>query len=242
MEKETKNPATKKKVTKIRKIQKPKEERLSIPLYNQKGEVAGRISLPKEIFGQKPNRSLLSQAARVYLDRQKPPTASTKTRAEVAGGGRKPYRQKGTGRARAGSIRSPLWRGGGIIFGPKPLSAPRQLPKKMRQKALATALSEKLTEKSLTIVDKLDFKEPKTKKAADFLAKNPLREKKKILLVLADKTEATVKSFRNLQKVEITRALDLNTLEVLKFPGLIFTLEAVDKLKGRWEHGDTQGD
>jgi large subunit ribosomal protein L4 len=233
---------TKKVTTRVKKTQRPREESLTAPLYNQKGEVVKRISLPKEIFGQKPNRPLLSQAARVYLDRQKPQTASTRTRAQVSGGGRKPYRQKGTGRARAGSIRSPIWRGGGVVFGPKPLGSPVQLPKKMRAKALATALSGKLADKSLTIVDKLEFKGPKTKKAVDFLGKNPLREKKKILLVLADKTETTVKSFRNIQNVEITRALDLNALDVLKFSGLIFTLDAIEKLKGRWGHGDTQSD
>jgi large subunit ribosomal protein L4 len=213
---------------------------LVAPLYNQKGEVIKKVNLPKEIFGQKPNPALLAQAARVYLARQKLKTASTKTRAEVAGGGRKPHRQKGTGRARAGSIRSPLWRGGGIIFGPKPGGTPLELPKKMRAKALATALSVKFAEKSLAIVDKLEFKEPRTKKAMEFLNKSALKEKKKILLILADKNEAVVKSFRNLQKVGITRALDLNTLDVLKFPGLIFTLEAVDKFKERWEHGNKQ--
>ncbi|OGY26030.1 MAG: 50S ribosomal protein L4 [Candidatus Woykebacteria bacterium RBG_16_44_10] len=209
-------------------------------LYNQKGEVIKKINLPKEIFGQKPNPVLLAQAARVYLDRQKVKTASTKTRAEVAGGGRKPHRQKGTGSARAGSIRSPLWRGGGIVFGPKPGGTPLVLPKKMRAKALATAISVKLTEKSLTIVDKLEFKGPKTKKAVEFLGKSALKDKKKVLLVLPDKDETVVKSFRNLQKVGITRALDLNTLDVLKFPGLIFTLEAVDKFKERWKSGNKQ--
>lgn len=230
----------KQKVTKVKPVEK--EDKLTVPLYNQKGEVVKKVSLPKEIFGQKPNPALLAQAARVYLARQKTKTASTKTRAQVAGGGKKPWRQKGTGRARAGSTRSPIWRGGGIIFGPKPGGTPLELPKKMRQKALATALSGKLAEKALAVVDKLEFKEPKTKKAVEFLGKTPLKEKKKILLVLSDKVAATVKSFRNIQKVEITRALDLNTLDVLKFSGLIFTLEAVDKLKERWSDGDKKSD
>ena len=109
----------------------------------------------------------------------------------------------------------------------------------MRAKALAVALSGKLVEKTITVVDKLEFKEPKTKKALEFLGKSPLKEKRRILLVLADKNEVVIKSFRNLQEVGITRALDLNTLDVLKFSGLIFTLEAIDKLKGRFKHGNT---
>ncbi|OGY21955.1 MAG: 50S ribosomal protein L4 [Candidatus Woykebacteria bacterium GWB1_45_5] len=216
-----------------------KAESFAVPLYNQKGEVIKKISLPKEIFGQKTNPKLLAQAARVYLARQKAKTASTKTRSQVAGGGRKPHRQKGTGRARAGSIRSPLWRGGGVTFGPRPRSTSLGLVKKMRAKALAVALSGKLVEKTITVVDKLEFKEPKTKKALEFLGKSPLKEKRRILLVLADKNEVVIKSFRNLQEVGITRALDLNTLDVLKFSGLIFTLEAIDKLKGRFKHGNT---
>lgn len=220
---------TTKKVTR-----RSKDDRLSIPLYSQKGEVIKSISLPKEIFGQKPNPSLLSQVARVYLSRKKPKAASTKTRAEVAGGGRKPHRQKGTGRARAGSIRSPIWRGGGVVFGPKPVGRKLTLPKKMRQKALAVALSGKYTEKALAVVDKLEFRQPKTKKAQEFLKKMPIEQEKLVLLVLEERNPTTVKSFRNIKQVEVSRTLDLNSLDVLKFSGLIFTLSALEKLKERF--------
>jgi len=219
-----------------------KVDQLSTPLYSQKGEVIKKIGLPKEIFGQKSNPVLLSQAVRVYLARKNTPTASTKTRAEVSGGGRKPYRQKGTGRARAGSIRSPIWRGGGIIFGPKPAGKKLTLPKKIRQKALAVALSDKYKEKSVVVVDKLEFKEPKTKKAQEFLKRLPIEQTKPTLLVLGDKTQTTVKSFRNIARVKISRVLDLNTLDVLKFSDLIFTLPALEKLKERFVGKHEQGD
>lgn len=229
---------TTKKETKRKITRRKKDDRLSVPLYNQKGEVIKSISLPKEIFGQKPNPPLLSQVVRVYLSRKKPPTASTKTRAEVAGGGRKPHRQKGTGRARAGSIRSPIWRGGGVVFGPKPIGKELTLPKKMRQKALAVALSGKYTEKAVTVVDKLEFRQPKTKKAQEFLKKMPIEQEKPVLLVLEERKPTTVKSFRNIEKVEVSRALDLNSLDVLKFSGLIFTQEALEKLKERFGGSD----
>ena len=223
-----------KKEVKKKTVRRSNVDGLSVPLYNQKGEVLKKISLPKEIFGQKPNPLLLSQVVRVYLSRKKLRTASTKTRAEVAGGGRKPWRQKGTGRARAGSIRSPIWRGGGVVFGPKPVDKELNLPKKMRQKSLVVALSDKYTEKAIAVVDRLEFRQPKTKKAQEFLEKIPIEQSKPTLLVLDDKNEATVKSFRNIGRVEISRALDLNTLDVLKFSGLIFTLAALEKLKERF--------
>jgi len=233
---------TTKKETKRKITRRKKDDRLSVPLYSQKGEVIKSISLPKEIFGQKPNPPLLSQVVRAYLSRKKPPTASTKTRAEVAGGGRKPWRQKGTGRARAGSIRSPIWRGGGVVFGPKPIGKELTLPKKLRQKALAVALSGKYTEKAVTVVDKLEFSQPKTKKAQEFLKKMPIEQEKPVLLVLEERKPTTVKSFRNIEKVEVSRALDLNSLDVLKFAGLIFTQEALEKLKERFGGSDGQSD
>jgi large subunit ribosomal protein L4 len=231
-----------KKEAKKKAPRRPKDKGLPITLYNQKGEVLKKIKLPEDIFGQKPNPVLLSQAARVYLAREKPKKASTKTRAEVAGGGRKPWRQKGTGRARAGSIRSPIWRGGGVVFGPKPIGKELTLPKKMRQKALAVALSGKYTEKAVTVVDKLEFRQPKTKKAQEVLEKLPIETVGTLLLILEDKDAKIVKSFRNIEKLEISRVLDLNVLSVLKFSGLIFTLPALEKLRERFGGNDKQGD
>ncbi len=207
---------------------------LSVILYNQRGEKLKRVRLPEIIFGQKPNPSLISLATRVYLSNQKPKLASTKIRSQVAGGGRKPWRQKGTGRARAGSIRAPGRRGGGVVFGPHPTTSELKLNKKMRQKALSISLSEKTRTGGIVLVDKLNLKEPKTKKAKEIINKIMPETKGMIKLVLEDGDNTVVKSFRNLKEVEISRVLDLNTLDVLKSSGLIFTQEALELLKKRF--------
>ncbi|HEX7456277.1 MAG TPA: 50S ribosomal protein L4 [Candidatus Nanoarchaeia archaeon] len=220
--------------------QKKADDKPRVPLYNQKGEVVKNISLPEKIFGQRPNPPLLSQVIRVYLSKKKPHLAVTKTRSQVSGSGRKPWRQKGTGRARVGSIRAPGRRGGGVVFGPVRKEGGLSLTKKMRKKALAIALSGKVVERVIVLVDKLNFKEPKSKKAAQLLGKITPGAKKTIRLVLEDMDEATVKSFRNLKEVEISRALDLSTLDVLKSSRLIFTLEALEKLKERFGETDVK--
>ena len=218
------------------KAKKKVASKFTAPLYNQKGELLKKINLPEKIFGQKPDQKLLAIATRVYLSNQKPSLAVTKTRAAVAGGGAKPWRQKGTGRARAGSIRSPGRRGGGVVFGPvAPRARSLKLTKKMRQKALAAALSEKLADSSIILIDKFGFREPKTKKADEFLKKIGVENKKKINLVLNDKEPVVEKSFRNLPGVWLSRAVDLNAASVLKFSGLIFTLDSLEKLKERFE-------
>ena len=229
--------------TKIKKEakKKPSEKNiLKFPVFNQKGEKNKSVVLPKTIFGQKSNPVLLAQAVRVYLSNQKKSLAATKSRSEVTGGGRKPHRQKGTGRARAGSIRAPGRRGGGIIFGPQPAATNLKLTKKMRQKALAVSLSDKIKERSIIFIDKLDFKEPKTKKAQSILQKISPGVKRPIRLVLEGRDENSVKSFRNLEDIEISRPLDLNALDVLKSSGLIFTLEALEKLKQRFGEPDVK--
>lgn len=217
-------------------VKKTEKKGLIVPVYNQQGTIVSKVTLPKEIFEQKPNPVLVAQAARVYLANQKPKTASIKTRAEVSGGGRKPHRQKGTGRARVGSIRVPQWRGGGVVFGPKPSSTLLSLPKKIRQKALTNLLSDKFSKKAIIFIDKINFKEPKTKKASQLLIKIPLENKKKLLLVLEKKEETTTKSFRNLQNIEMVRAMDLNSLDVLKSSGLIFSIAALQQLEERFKH------
>lgn len=233
-----------KKKTLVKKTTSAKAEKkgknLKINIYNKEGKVVSHSSLPKEIFGEKENKNLISLAARVYLDHEKVSTASTKTRTEVSGGGRKPWRQKGTGRARAGSTRSPIWRGGGVVFGPKPPTTTLRLPKKMKKKALATALSGKFSESAIVIVDKLGLREAKTKKAIRILEKLPTVNKKKILIILENENQETIKSFRNLENVKITKAVDLSTLDVLKSSGLIFTLMALERLKGRFDYGNSQ--
>lgn len=217
-----------------------KKNPYTITVYNKEGKAVDSASLPKEIFGEKENKNLISLAARVYLDHEKVSTASTKTRTEVSGGGRKPWRQKGTGRARAGSTRSPIWRGGGIVFGPKPRNTTLRLPKKMKKRALATVLSGKFSESAIVIVDKLGLREAKTKKAIRVLEKLPTVNKKNILIILENENQETIKSFRNLENVKITKAVDLSTLDVLKSSSLIFTLVALERLKGRFDYGNSQ--
>ncbi|MDP2720875.1 MAG: 50S ribosomal protein L4 [bacterium] len=222
------------------KARKKVASKFTAPLYNQKGELLKKIILPEKIFGQKPDQKLLAIATRVYLSNQKPVLAATKTRGVVAGGGAKPWRQKGTGRARAGSIRSPGRRGGGVVFGPAPSARSLKLTKKMRQKALVAALSEKVADSSIILIDKFGFREPKTKKAYEFLKKIGVENKKKISVVLNDKDPVVEKSFRNLPGVWLSRAVDLNAASVLKFSGLIFTLDSLEKLKERLEKNRSQ--
>lgn len=222
--------------TNLKKNTQVKEKPLKVSIYDKTGKVVGSLSLPKEIFGQKPNNNLISQAIRIYLDHKKSSTASTKTRSEVSGGGRKPWRQKGTGRARAGTIRAPHWRGGGVVFGPKPTASNLKLPKKMRQKALAVALSDKYLDEVITIVDKIDFKEPKTKKAQNILTRLPIKENRNILLILEKEMSQTSKSFRNLNNVSISKAVDINTLDVVRSSSLILTKESLEGLKNRFSH------
>lgn len=204
---------------------------LSLSVYDAKGKSQGRVNLPKEIFDVKAPSSLLAQAVRVYLINQRKGTSSTKTRAEVAGGGRKPWRQKGTGRARVGSIRVPHWRGGGIVFGPKPRDFELRLPNKMRRRALFSALSDKFLNRKVVCVS--SFKnDGKTKKMKMFLEKLPIEnfEKQDLLLVLAEVDEKTIRSARNLEHVEVSQAKDLNTYQVLKNDWLIIEKDALKKL------------
>jgi large subunit ribosomal protein L4 len=232
----TKQKTTTKKEKTKKETPKAKKKGLEAPLYDREGKVVGKVVLSEEIFNQKSNDKLVAQAARIYLSNQKPKTASTKTRAEISGGGRKPHRQKGTGRARVGSIRVPQWRGGGVVFGPRPTSSLLSLPKKVRQKALCIALSSKYSQNSLIFIEKLSLKEPKTKKASEILTKLPLKNKKRVLLILEKPEEPVIKSFRNLKGLEINRALDLNVLNVLKSSGLIFTLPALQSLQERFKY------
>src|SRR3989344_978819 len=145
--------------------------KLSAPLFDIKGIKQGEVSLPQEIFGAKPSGALLAQAIRIYFANQSAHFASTKTRAEVRGGGRKPHRQKGTGKARAGSIRSPLWVGGGVALGPKPRKVKLSLPKKMRRKALIYALSAKQKSGDIKVIANIEKIPAKTKVVANLLEK-----------------------------------------------------------------------
>jgi len=196
-----------------------------VELLNSKGENVGKISLPEEIFGQKFNSGLVHEALVSQLATARQGTAAAKTRSEVSGGGAKPWRQKGTGRARAGSNRSPLWRHGGIIFGPKPRSYSMAFPKKKRRNAIKQVLSEKIRENRLKVIDSLMVEDGKTKKAKALL------EKAGALvgtLLIARATEANLwRAFANLPKVKLISVESINIHDLLNYEKVIIARDAV---------------
>lgn len=202
---------------------------LSVKVLDIKGRNVGTISLPKEIFGQKPNVKLLAQATRVYFANLKTHFAHTKTRAEVRGGGAKPWRQKGTGRARAGSIRSPLWVGGGITFGPRAIKVKLELPQKMKHKALLYALSQKAKGGDIKVIQNIEKIEPKTKKVANLLSK--LEADKKTLLVISEKSQNVMLATRNIQNISVETPSNLNAYTVIKNNNLLISKESLAKFK-----------
>lgn len=197
-----------------------------VTLFNIAGEQIGEIELSYDVFGVEVRPDIMHRAVVNYLANQRQGTANTLTRAEVAGGGRKPWRQKGTGRARHGSIRSPLWRKGGVIFGPKPRSFKSTMPKKLKRLALKSALSAKVVENELIVIDSLSMEAPKTKEMVSIL-KN-LNADKKSLIVIAAKDENVEKSARNLPSVKTTYVNTLNTYDILNHDNLIMTKEAAE--------------
>lgn len=191
------------------------------------------IKLPKEIFGQKPNPALIHQVITAYLSNQRVSTASTKTRGQVSGGGKKPWRQKGTGRARHGSIRSPIWAGGGITFGPSPAkNFQKDIPKKMKLAALAQMLSDRKASKKIIIRGTLMLPQPKTKRAIQFLG--ALGIVGKALMVTAGKNENLLKATRNLQRAAVVAAQDVNALDVISSDYTIIEKPAIEVLAKRF--------
>lgn len=200
-----------------------------IDVYNIEGKKVSDIELNKEIFGIKPNEEIVHIALINYMANQRQGTANTKTRAEVSGGGRKPWRQKGTGRARQGSIRSPQWYKGGIALGPKPKEYRYRINKKERQLAIKSILSSKLIEKEIIVLDNLTFKEIKTKNMINTL--NNLKVEEKTLIVLPEKNEIVQKSSRNVDKVKTILINTINVYDLLKYKKLIITLDTIKKLE-----------
>jgi len=198
------------------------------------GAKAGTVDVPDELFGIEPNTAVMHQVVTAQLAAARAGTHSTKTRAEVAGGGAKPWRQKGTGRARQGSIRAPHWRGGGVAHGPKPRDYRQRTPKKMIKLALRSALSDRAAENKVLVLDDWGITEPRTKDAIELLAtlglRNPGERDARVLLVLERDEDAVWKSFRNLgERVQIVIPDELNTYDVLVNDWLVFskaTLEA----------------
>ncbi|HHX74270.1 MAG TPA: 50S ribosomal protein L4 [Firmicutes bacterium] len=201
-----------------------------VALYNQQGEQIGDIELSDDIFGVQINTAAMHQAVVAYLANRRLATAKTKTRTEVRGGGRKPWRQKGTGRARHGSIRSPIWRGGGIVFGPTGEQNYKQkLPKKIKRLALKSALTAKVNDGALIVLDALTLDAPKTKEMAAILQR--LQTGRKVLLVMDGSQENVIKSARNIPGVKTTHAGQLNVYDILNTDNLVLTRDAVNQIE-----------
>ena len=200
-----------------------------VTLYNQSGSQVGEIELNESVFGIEPNQHVLFEAIIMQRASLRQGTHKVKNRSEVSGGGRKPWRQKGTGRARQGSIRSPQWRGGGTVFGPVPRSYSYKLPKKVRRLAIKSALSSKVLEENILVLESLAFETPKTK---DFKAVlNGLSVDKKTLVVTADLDENVALSARNIPGVTVVTANSVNVLDVVSHDKLIMTKAAVEKVE-----------
>ena len=200
-----------------------------IDVYDIQGKKVSTVDLKDEIFGIEPNEAVVHSVLVNFLANQRQGTQSTKTRAEVSGGGRKPWRQKGTGRARQGSIRAPQWIKGGIALGPKPRSYKYTVNKKEKRLAIKSCLSSKVLEKELTVVDSLPLKEIKTKEMVNAL--NNLKVEGKTLILLPEKNETVQKSARNIEGVKTTLVNTINVYDLLKYKNLVITLDTVKKLE-----------
>jgi len=227
---------------------------MKIKVYNQNGEESGKTELPSEIFDVKMNSDLVHQVVIAQMANQRQVIAHTKIRSEVRGGGRKPWRQKGTGRARHGSIRSPIWKGGGVTFGPrKERNFKKKINKKMRRKALFMVLSSKNKNREMVVLDDLKIEKPKTKEmikiiqaltSAFFSDKSTADESKKtknqkpkaksqrsVLIALSKKDVDITRAARNIQKLKTIQAKDLNVLDLLNYKYLIMTEEGIETIK-----------
>ena len=201
----------------------------TIDVYNVEGKKVSTVDLKEEIFGIEPNENIVHSVLINFLANQRQGTQSTKTRSEVSGGGRKPWRQKGTGRARQGSIRAPQWIKGGIALGPKPRSYTYRVNKKEKRLAIKSVLSSKVLENQLVVIDKLPFKEIKTKQMVNVLEKNKVEGK--TLIMLPEKNEAVQKSARNIEGVKTTLVNTINVYDLLKYSKLVITLDTVKKIE-----------
>lgn len=197
-----------------------------IQMINMEGNPVEEIELNENIFDIDINEHAVYLVVKNILANKRQGTQSTKTRAEVRGGGRKPWRQKGTGRARQGSIRSPQWRGGGIVFAPKPRDYSYTTPKKVRRLALKSVLTSKVQENELILVDDIKMTEAKTKNFVNML--NNVKANKKALVVIADRDENVMRAARNIEGVETAMASMINVYDILKYDSLILTKEALN--------------
>lgn len=201
----------------------------NVSLFKQDGTQNGTVELNADIFGIEPNNDVVFEAVVMQRASMRQGTHAVKNRSAVRGGGKKPWRQKGTGRARQGSIRSPQWRGGGIVFGPTPRSYAYSIPKKMRRLALKSVLSQKVLDESLVVVDEFKFETPKTKDFAQSLSK--LNVEKKALLVLEENNESAVLAARNLSNVKIVEPTGINVLDIMNSDKLVITQKALSQVE-----------
>jgi large subunit ribosomal protein L4 len=204
---------------------------MNVKLFDLQGKEVGQLTLDPALWDGRVNLTLLNQAVAMYRMNQRAGTASTKTRGEVSGGGKKPWKQKHTGRARVGSIRSPLWRHGGSIFGPRPRDVHYRLPQTIRRKALLESLKGKLRDQQLIVLDRLAAETPKTKPFAKLAG--AFEVGRRSLIVLDEPSEALVKSLRNLARFELCRAAHLNAFDVLNAQKVLVTKAAFERLEAR---------
>lgn len=200
----------------------------TVGLFNKEGQKVGEIQLSESVFGAPINADVMHQVVVAQLANKRQGTQSAKTRAEVSGGGIKPWRQKGTGRARQGSTRSPQWIHGGIVFAPKPRDYSMAIPKKMKRVGLKAALSSKVVDNNIVVLESLEIAAPKTKEVVSML--NAF-EAKKTLIVTAETNENVYKSARNIEGVAVLPVNNLNVYDILKYEKLIVTKEAVSKIE-----------
>ena len=202
---------------------------IKVPVFDSSGNPLESTSLPEERFGGKVHRELLRDVIIMHEANHRRGTASTKTKGEVKGSGKKPWMQKHTGRARAGSIRSPLWKGGGVVFGPRPRDYSYSMHRKARKVALQSALLSKLEDNEVVLIDKLEFDSPSTKRMASLL--KCLGISQSCLIVIPELNETIWKSSRNIYNMKVRIASDLNAYEVIKYKKLLIVKEALDNLK-----------
>jgi large subunit ribosomal protein L4 len=201
-----------------------------IEVKDTNNKIKGSVALPEQVFGLTKRQDIMHTSVVHYLANQRQGTHATKTKGLISGGGKKPWKQKHTGRARTGSNRSPLWRGGGTVFGPQPRDYSFKLPRSLKKRALAEALSMKLSEGEVTIVDTIALDKPKTKEMIGVL-KNLGLEGKTVLLVLPRRDEKVLLSSRNIPGVEVANVSDLNPYQVLTHERVLFTTDAVHAME-----------
>ena len=204
---------------------------MNVDVYDSQGQVLHQVELPDGVFGVEVRDHLLYEVVRYQLARRRQGTAHTKNRSAVRGGGRKPWRQKGTGRARAGSRRSPLWRGGGVVFGPMPRSYGYSMPKKKRRAALCGALSLKLRENAFRVIERFDVVQPKTRQIVQMI--RVFTNEPKVLLLVGEPNETLNLSARNIQQVKVLPVAGLNVYDLLHYTTIICAEEALGKIAGR---------